>query len=247
MRLTRTQYITAKYLSITIVLLLLLWGFTQTTVYENIQQALADLIDWIANREGLVGGALGLFVLGLIANTSILVQVPYSIPLMNIAFVSDNVFNLFLLSIATGAGAGIGEINSYLIARGLTIPIDSPEDSSFYRWIRRTIHEHPRTIPWIVFLLSASVLPDDAIIWPLAIVKYPVRKILAPMFIGKILHNFILALLAFYSVQWIDTDNASVRVDFTVAILIIFVMFILYQIELNRATKASTNSESSAD
>lgn len=237
MSLTQTRWIMAKYIVLTAVALLLLWAFTQTTLYNDIQSGLADLSDWIANEEGLIGGAAGLFCLALVANTSLLVQVPYSIPLMNIALISDSIGKIFILSVATGAGAGIGEINSYLIARGLTLPIGSPEDSGMYRWIQRMVATHPRTIPWIILLLSASVLPDDAIIWPLALVKYPVRKILAPMFIGKIFHNFLLAILAFYSVQLVDLNDATIRVDFTIGILIVFVMIILYQIERNRVIR----------
>ncbi len=240
MPITHPRWIAAKYIVLTSIALLLLWAFTLTTFYADIQVGLADLSHWIANEEGVVGGAVGLFFLALVANTSILVQIPYSIPLMNIAFISESVSTIFILSVATGAGAGIGEINSYLIARGLTAPIQSPENSSFYRWIQRSIKRHPRTIPWLIFIASASVLPDDAIIWPLAIVKYPVKKILLPMFVGKIINNFFLAMLAFYSVQLINLEEVTIQVDFTIGILIVFIMFILYQIERNRVVDNQT-------
>lgn len=235
MRQTKLHLITIKYMMLTALAFLLLWGFTLTGFYAGIEDGLATTSHWIANEDGLIGGAVGLFFLALVGNTSILVQVPYAIPLMNIALISDNLVKVFLLSIATGAGAGLGEINSYLIARGLTAPIGTPENSSVYRWIYRTINNHPRTIPWVILLLSATILPDDAVIWPLAIVKYPIRKIMLPIFVGKLLQNFSLALLAFYSVKLIDLNNNTIRVDFTIGILIVFVMFILYQIELNRA------------
>lgn len=235
--LLRHYWIEIKYVLITCVVLLALWGITQSGAFESAQRATEDLINWVANEEGIIGGAVGLFLLALFANTSILIQVPYTVPLMNIALVSDSIPNLLFLSIATGIGAGIGEINSYIIARGLMAPIQSPDESRFYRWIKRTIDYHPRSIPWFVALFSASILPDDTLIWPLAIAKYPVRKIVFPMFLGKIFHNFLLALITFYFVDQLSTSDFTVRVDLTVGILIVFVIFILYQIEKARRSE----------
>lgn len=242
----RDYRIEIKYLFFTALSIALVMFFTQSNALQGLQDGMEDIIEWVANEEGLIGGSIGLFVLALIANTSLLVQVPYTVPLINIALISDSLLKLLILSIFTGMGAGLGEINSYMIARGLSAPIGSPDDSKLYRWLKKTIEERPRSIPIMVFIGAASVLPDDLVIWPLAIAKYPVKKILFPMFTGKILHNFALAVIAFYGVKLIDPNDATVRVDWTIAILVLFVLYIMYQIEKARLKQSEISEETSA-
>lgn len=230
----RQYRIEIKYLLLTAISLAILYYVAHSGVLQGVQDKTAELLDWVANKEGLVGGSIGLFVLALIANTSLLIQIPYTIPLMNIAILSDSIFKVLILSIATGMGAGLGEINSYMIARGLSAPIGSPEDSRLFRWIKNKIETQPRLIPYLVLLGSATPLPDDLVIWPLAIAKYPVKKILLPMFVGKIFHNFAFGLIAFYGVDLVNQDEATVRVDLTIGVLFVFLFFIMYQIEKAR-------------
>ncbi len=239
----RKYRIELKYLAITALLLILLWYLGRSDALRGLQDATEDMLNWVANEEGLISGAIGLFLIGLISNTSLLVQVPYTVPLIQIALVTDSLLKLVLLSIAIGIGAGLGEINSYIIARAASSPISKPEDSSFFRWTNRTVNNHPRSIPLIVFFGAATPLPDDVIIWPLAIVKYPVRKVLLPMFVGKIIHNFAFAIVAFWGIGLTDTDNATVRVDLSIGILIVFILVIMYQIEKARFNRRNNQKK----
>lgn len=234
-----------KYLCFTAIAIGFVIFLTQSSALQGVQDGTEDLIDWVANEEGLIGGSIGLFILALIANTSLLVQVPYTVPLINIALVTDSVLKLLILSIFTGMGAGIGEINSYIIARGLSAPIGSPDDSRLYRWLKETIEKRPRSIPILVFIGAVTPIPDDLVIWPLAIAKYPIKNILFPMFTGKIFHNFVFALIAFYGVKLTDPNETTVRVDWTLGILVLFVLYIMYQIEKVRQKKAEMVLEES--
>lgn len=233
----RDYRIEIKYICITFIAMFIVMLLTQSSAFQGFQEVTEDAINWVANEEGLIGGSIGLFLLALVANTLLLIQIPYTIALMNIALVTDSLWKLLLLSIFTGMGAGVGEINSYVIARGLSKTIKSPEDSKLYQWLKKLIVERPRLIPSLVFICSASVLPDDVVIWPLAVAKYPIKKILFPMFTGKIIHNFLFALIAYYSVRLVNPNDTSVRVDWTIGILVFFFLYITYQIEKARYQK----------
>ena len=242
----RDYRIEIKYIGMSIIAMSIVILMTQSSAFQGFQKITEDAINWVANEEGLVGGSISLFLLALVANTLLLVQIPYTIALMNIALVTDSIWKLLLLSIFTGMGAGVGEINSYVIARGLSTSIKSPEDSKLYQWLKKLIVERPRLIPLLTFVCSASVLPDDVVIWPLAVAKYPIKKILFPMFTGKIIHNFFFALIAYYSVRLVNPNDTSVRVDWTIGILVIFFLYITYQIEKSRQNKIDLTLEESS-
>lgn len=238
--LLRRYRLEIKYLSLTALSFLFLWYIGKSEFMHDLQDKVGELLDWVANEEGLIGGSIGLFLLALVANTSLLVQVPYTVPLMSIALVSDSILKVLVLSIATGIGAGMGEINSYIIARGLSSPINSPEDSKLFRWIKQKIETQPRFIPLLVLLGSATPLPDDLVIWPLAIAKYPVKNILFPMFFGKVVHNFAFGVIAFYGLGSFGSDQASVQLDLTIGLLFVFLFLIMYQIEKSKQQASDT-------
>jgi membrane protein YqaA with SNARE-associated domain len=158
--------------------------------------------------------------------------------MLSVALYSDNLLELLVLGVATGVGAGLGEIVSYAIAYNIAAQIQELSKSALFRWIRRTIHDHPRTIPIMVFIGALFPIPDDLVIMPLAMLSYPVRKLMLPMFSGKVIHNVSVAFVFHYATDTVrDQVSGDVNVDLSLGILIVFIMIILYQIEKVRQSE----------
>ncbi len=223
-----------KYLAITAVVIGLVLVLIGSDALDGVRGELERFVAWVAKEEGVVGGSIALFVLAMVANSTLLIQVPYTLPLAAIALASDSLGKVAVLSLASAFGAGIGEVNSYLIARGVSMPVGFAETSRFLRWIRRSAEEHPRRLPLLVLLTSGTSLPDDIVIWPMAIARYPIRRMLAPIFVGKVLYCLAIGVIAYYGTQAVDVEDTTVSLDFTIVLLVGFLLYAAYLFEKGR-------------
>ncbi len=219
-----------KYALITLAILALLAFLAAQDVLggaeEWVNTAMDALVKW---------GYVGLFIIGLLANVTLVFLIPYAIPLMTLAIYADSVLEVILLGTAAGVGAGIGEITSYAVAHTIVANIEDLEKSALFRWTKRTIEREPRVIPLFVWLASATPAPDAMIIVPLAMVQYPWRKMIVPMIGGKIVQNVVMALVYRFATDQVAHLVADdVNFDMTVTLLVLFVMLIAYQIEKAR-------------
>jgi hypothetical protein len=104
--------------------------------------------------------------------------------------------------------------------------------SGLYRWVVRQADEKPKHVKWIVFFWAGSVLPDDTVIIPLAMIKYGVRRIALPLFTGKVFHNVLFAsLFYFLSDTAEDLVKGGLRVDLAFGLIVVFLLVVAYQIE----------------
>src|SRR5262249_11198686 len=117
-------------------------------------------------------GAPGMFAAGVLGNASILVQIPYSLPLLSVALDGATLPHLVVLGLACGVGAGVGEIISYLIADAILTRAPGLPDSRVYRWIERNTEKHPLLTKLAIFVWAVTPLPDDTVIVPLPMVNY---------------------------------------------------------------------------
>lgn len=183
----------------------------------------------------------GLFLIGLLANITLVFMIPYAIPLMTLSMYAESGLEVVALGTVTGIGAGIGEITSYAVAHSIVQRVDDLENSALFRWTRRTIEREPRVIPFFVWLASATPLPDAVIIVPLAMIQYPWRKMIVPMIGGKIVQNVVMALVYRYAttqVSHLVSDN--INFDMTATLAILFIMLIAYQVDKARAVSESS-------
>lgn len=210
-------------------------------------QAIEDEINWFMDEmTGL--GLFGVFLVALVANASLMIQIPYTLPMLSVALYSDSLADLVALGVATGVGAGLGEIVSYAIAYNIAAQIKALSRSALFRWIRDAIDRHPRLIPLFVFIGAALPIPDDLIIMPLAMVNYPIRRLLVPMFTGKVLHNFTVSFVFHYATrQSQDYVGSDVNVDLSLAILIGFILIVAYQVEKTRARPRDASEHDASD
>lgn len=230
----KTYRIEIKYTLITIMALGLLIALDRVDAFSSLDGAVKDLMDAITSL-----GFVGMFFIALIGNASLLIQVPYTVPLLSIALSGTTLPNILLWGLAAGIGAGFGEIISYSIADKLWEMNPAIAESKLYQWVDRMVKQHPRLAPWIIFVWAASILPDDTALIPLAMVKYGIKKVAFPLFLGKIIHNIAVVIFLYYATE--ETSSylgTEVKTDLALGVLIIFVMTILYQVDKN-----SGNSE----
>jgi hypothetical protein len=118
--------------------------------------------------------------------------------------------------------------------------VEDLEKSALFRWVKSKMERHPVLIPFLIFCGSGTPVPDFSFIVPLAMVKYPWKKVLLPMVAGKIFQNVIVALLFNYAANSATSlVTNDINFDLTAGLVIIFLMIIAYQIEKARAEQGS--------
>lgn len=220
-----------KYVIITLVVagLILVSGSLFDGVEDRVNELMNDLADY---------GAVGMFLISLPANTTLVIQIPYNLPMFSILVYADSVWEVVWIGAATGLGAGIGEVMSYAVAHAILAAVDDLERSPLFRWTRSAIERRPGLIPYLVWAASATPVPDLVLIVPVAMVKYPWQKMILPMLIGKIMQNGALALIFYYATdRTAGSSSGSINFDLAAILVFLFVLIIAYQIEKSRAEK----------
>jgi len=222
-----------KHSLITLAILSAGMAMNATGVFDGVEGRvnafMNRLTDW---------GYVGLFVIGLVSNMTLVFLIPYALPLFTLAIYADTILEVVALGTAAGAGAGVGELTSYAVAHTIVAHVDDLEKSAFFRWTKRTIEAHPRVIPVFVWLASATPLPDLMIIVPLAMIRYSWRKMIVPMVMGKIVQNVVMALVYRYAADVASAlVSKDINFDMTATIAVIFVMFIVYQVDKARVER----------
>jgi membrane protein YqaA with SNARE-associated domain len=216
-----------KYTAIAAVLLGGIGALSQLGVFGDLDENLVDSLD---ATKGL--GAIGMFLVAFVSNCMVLVQIPYTLPLLAAAISGASLTDMVVLGVAAGVGAGFGEIVKYHIAHRVLGRKKDLHRSRLFQWVLRQAEEKPKHVKWIVFVWAGSVLPDDTVVIPLAMVKYGVRRIAIPLFAGKVLHNVVFSLIFYgFSETAESLVDGGVHVDVAFAIIAMFLLIVLYQVE----------------
>lgn len=220
-----------KYAALATLLLGSLFLLDRVDAFRGLNGVVNDFLDAMTKL-----GFIGMFIVAVIGNSSLLIQVPYSVPLLSVALNGASLPYMLFLGFGAGLGAGIGEIISYLIADKILAQNRDLAQSRLYQWVQRMVTRHPRITPLIVFIWAATVLPDDTVIIPLALIRYGLKKISIPLFFGKVVHNFVVAVTFYYFTDASAKQVSSeVRTDLALGILIVFILTIFYQVERAKA------------
>jgi len=224
----RIWLLRTKYLAIGVAIAVALMLLQETDAFAAVNGAVDRFFDLAARF-----GAPGMFMAGLVGNASILVQVPYTLPLLSVALDGATLPHLLVLGLACGIGAGVGEIISYLIADAILARTPGLPESRVYRWIERNTEHHPLLTKLAIFVWAVTPLPDDTVIVPLAMVDYGARRIAAPLFLGKVVHNLVIAYI-FFTISEKPLVSPHVKTDVALVIIVVFVLVVLYQVERAR-------------
>jgi hypothetical protein len=232
-------YIELKYGLFTLALLEGLVALNQTHTFSRLNSTVDSLFDLMS---GL--GFMGFFVVAVIGNAMLLAHIPYTMPLLSLALGGASLHHMWLMGVASGLGAAIGELFSYSITLKLLGGNPALENSALLRWIKRMVNTHPRLIPPLLLIYALTPLPDDTVIIPLAMVRYGLRQILPPLLVGKIAHNLGVATLFYFFTTWsANRVSANVQTDLALGLLLLFAMVILYQLEKARVEKRGSSTE----
>ncbi len=141
-------------------------------------QWLANLVIRFYINYGNWGIYLGVAIISVFANFTIIFPVPYVVALIVVGAFIPGV-NPFLIGLAAGAGAGIGEVSAWLIGRGGQEFIKSEKTERMKRYIEKG------WAPVLIFIFAATPLPDDAFLVVLGYTGYSIFKTLFWCFLGK--------------------------------------------------------------
>jgi membrane protein YqaA with SNARE-associated domain len=142
-------------------------------------------------------GYLGLFVVSVVGNATVLLPMPSLVA----TFVTGGVLNPWLVGIVSGAGMAIGELSGYLAGYGGGAIVEAKDKERYQRlesWMRRY-----GSLTIFVLSVIPNPLFDLAGIAAGAL-HYPVWRFLLPCFLGKTVKGLVLAFAGAQSVEWID-------------------------------------------
>ena len=141
-----------------------------------------------------VYGYPGIFLISILANGTILLPAPG----FAIVFAMGSVFNPFIVGLAAGAGAAIGELSGYLAGfSGQPIAEKTKIYQSIESWMQRY-----GTLT--IFVLAAIPNPFfDLAGMSAGALKMPLHKFLSACLLGKIIKMWIFAYAGAYSINWL--------------------------------------------
>ena len=142
-------------------------------------------------------GYIGIFLLSILANATIILPAP------GVAFVfgMGAVFNPFFVALAAGAGAAIGELSGYLAGySGQAIIQRSRYEQQLEGWMKNNGG-------WTILIFAFIPNPLFDIAGMIAgMLKMPLWKFLLFCWIGKTLKMFLFAYAGSLSIPWLTPD-----------------------------------------
>lgn len=91
------------------------------------------------------------------------------------------------IAFAGGLGCALGEVTGYAMGMGAKAVMEGTESKALNRFnaLAEAIQKNERSAPWLVFLFALTPLPDDILMIPLGMAKYPWYKCILPGWLGK--------------------------------------------------------------
>lgn len=134
------------------------------------------------NEEyGEIGTYVGIFLISIIGNVTVIFPVPYLVALIVISINPNITINPLLLGIVAGLGAAIGETSAWLIGKASDKVVEIDKENNYMAKLIEAGYA-----PILIFIFAATPLPDDVFLAVLGLVGYPLAKALVWCFLGKI-------------------------------------------------------------
>ena len=176
-------------------------------------------------------GYVGAFGAALIGSTSATVFFPYTIVVF---FLATQGLNPFWLGILMGLGAGIGQMFGYLVGRWGAHWFQHKKPET-YDAMERILHERPGLIILMLIIFGSTPLPDDLIMIPLGMLRFPWWKAWLPSTIGKCLAGLVVTYSSFFISHSLDTSIAAgasgVVSQFVTIISLAVIAYIMFRLD----------------
>ncbi len=150
----------------------------------NIGMELYQFVYRFYDEYGILGINIGVFIISIFGNFTIIFPIPYLFALVLISLLPDihnNPVMLLILGFSAGLGASIGELTAWVLGRaGEKTLKESEKLKRMNQWVEKGY------APFLIFLFAATPLPDDAFMIVLGLANYTLWKVLLFCFIGKV-------------------------------------------------------------
>ncbi len=149
-------------------------------------------------------GYLGLFLVSIIANATILLPLPLDFLVLLLAGLSKSIIDILIIGFICGVGSAIGEMSAYII--GL-MGIKSAEkilkkEINKLNEIEKKLRSSGSVF---VFLGALTPFPFDLIGVSAGIIKFDPKRFFLAAAMGKIIRYELLAIAGFYGIELIKT------------------------------------------
>jgi len=160
---------------------------------QSAQDLMQNLVTFCLAIAGPPGLHLGVFLISIFGNFTVIFPVPYILVLLVIASRPDFTFmDGLVMGLVAGLGAAIGETSAWLLGRSQT---EALEDSATGRRILKVKDQIERGYGGLlVFFYAATPLPDDVLLIALGATRYPLWKAIIACFLGKVILCLAVAL-----------------------------------------------------
>jgi membrane protein YqaA with SNARE-associated domain len=188
-----------------ILVLIILTYWLVILIFPDVLGPLVSIYYWMQGLSVLIGYP-GAFIVSLIGNITVLFPFPYIAVIFllggaKVGPAGPFYFDPWLLGIIGGVGATLGEMTGYLLGRGGSKFVSSDQSSGFLKLVQK----YPRMTPLVLWFLAVTPLPDDVLVIPLGIAKYPWRNVLIPQFIGKTMFLIGVAWAGNLGLSWLES------------------------------------------
>ncbi|MHA1775737.1 MAG: VTT domain-containing protein, partial [Promethearchaeota archaeon] len=163
-----------------------------------------DINKWFGseNYENMNYWAIiGFLIVVSILGALVPIPIPYIIPAAVIASVyyDSTVIEYKWVKIVgiiflAALGNSIGDFLDYIIGNGAGRVMEKDQPNLTDKWSQRILKK-PKAIPWIIVAFGLTPLPDSLLLTPLGLVKYPIKKTLFWMYVGKV-GMFLIVIIA---------------------------------------------------
>ena len=160
-----------------------------------IAETAAQFMAW-ANTTVAGWGYFGIFLVNLIGSASII----FPVPAFLVVFAMGAVLDPWLVGLAAGIGAALGELTGYVIGYAGKEVAERKDG----KWLKRA-HKwaEKRGVFPVILVFAATPLPDDVTGIIAGVISYDWRKFLLACFIGKLILSLGLAWGGFFGLNWV--------------------------------------------
>ncbi|MFO7697528.1 MAG: VTT domain-containing protein [Anaerolineae bacterium] len=140
-------------------------------------------------------GYLGVFLVSILGNATIILPVPS----LAVVFAGGSVLNPLIVGLVAGLGEPLGELTGYLAGYAGSAVV---EDSARFRQIRDLVDRRGFLTLFVLSAIPNPVFDLAGIAAGMA--RYPVLGFLLPCWLGKTLKSIVIAYLGSLSLDWLS-------------------------------------------
>ncbi|NHJ86432.1 MAG: VTT domain-containing protein [Asgard group archaeon] len=173
---------------------------------QSVGDGLNFIVEYFRAKFDLIGIFIGIFIISIFANFTVIFPVPYTFVLVTVAVdTSITALDIFIMGLFAGGGAAIGEVSAYMLGKASKNVIkDGMEKqvSQARKWIDKGY------AALIIFIFAATPLPDDAILLFIGLLGYALWKTIVSCFLGKI----VLTTATGYAAKYLSTTTFGQKI-----------------------------------